>query len=107
MWIENEFDRARLIPIGVDAWRFDFGPKPDFSLIIIWNKEGKVGQIKKVSPGLWHGDELFGDKEPNPAFQPDGSFHPGHKDSISPCATGFASAVCGLTVHCVASRSGE
>lgn len=77
----TDIPQARRIPLGIDAWRFDFGPKPDFSLIIIWNNEGKVGQIKKVSPGLWHGDELFDDKESKPAFRLDGSFLPSHHDS--------------------------
>jgi len=73
---EKDIPRWKRTLRGADAWRYDFGPEPDFSIIIIWNKEGKVGLIRKMIPGFWHGDELLSDKDPKPDFRADGSFYP-------------------------------
>jgi hypothetical protein len=48
------------------AWRYDFGPQPDFSLILTWDDEGMLAKIEKVSPGLWHDNELFDDADGKP-----------------------------------------
>ena len=50
------------------AWRYDFGPQPDFSLILTWDDEGMLAKIEKVSPGLWHDNELFDDADGKPLY---------------------------------------
>jgi hypothetical protein len=55
-----------------NAWRYDFDPPDDFSLLLIWDDEGRVRQINKVTPALWRGDELFSNRMTKPVFRADG-----------------------------------
>ena len=57
----------------VNAWRYDFDLPDDFSLIVIWDDQGRVRRIEKITPALWRGDHLFSDKVPKPVFRVDGS----------------------------------
>ncbi len=50
-------------PPGYDAWRYDWGPQPDLSLLILWNSDGRIGKVVAVRPGLWHGNELFDEEQ--------------------------------------------
>lgn len=54
------------------AWRYDFGPQPDFSLMLLWDDEGMLAKVEKVSPGLWHDNELFDDAEGRPLYSGNG-----------------------------------
>lgn len=61
-----------------DGWRYDIDTTPDYSLLIIWNNEAKVDRIEKVTPALWHGDDLFSDEAAKPMFRPDGDVNAIH-----------------------------
>ena len=59
----------------INAWRYDFSSPADFSLIFIWDDNGLVRRIEKVTPALWQGDKLFSDKMPKPVFWADGGMN--------------------------------
>ncbi len=59
----------------VDAWRYDFASKPDSSILVIWNDEGRVERVERVTPGLWHGDALFTARAAKPVCSADGSLN--------------------------------
>jgi len=65
----------------IDAWRYDFGRPHDYSLLLIWDDEGRVRRIERVTPGLWLGDRLFSDQMPRPIFWADGDLNGIHLDS--------------------------
>jgi hypothetical protein len=57
---QNEQYDPNTIPPGYDAWRYDWGPNPDLTLLIIWNSDkGCIAKAIAIRPGLWHGRELF------------------------------------------------
>ena len=56
----------------VSAWRYDFSSPDDFSLIFIWDDNGLIRRIEKITPALWRGDDLFSAKMPKPVFGADG-----------------------------------
>lgn len=58
-----------------DAWRYDFGIPNDFSLIFIWDDQGRVDRIEKITPSLWRGDDLFSDKVKKPIFRANGNIN--------------------------------
>jgi hypothetical protein len=59
----------------IDAWRYDFDVPDDFSLVLIWDNEGRVERIEKITPALWRGDELFSDKMPKLVFSAAGNLN--------------------------------
>jgi hypothetical protein len=62
----------------VNGWRYDFGGKDDFSVILLWDAEGKVERVERIAPGLWRGDELFSDEAAKPVSSIDGSLNAIH-----------------------------
>ena len=59
----------------IAAWRYDFDVPGDFSLILMWDDQGRLCRIEKVSPALWRGDALFSDKMSRPVFRADGDIN--------------------------------
>lgn len=57
----------------IDAWRYDFDPPDDFSIIISWDENGRARRIERVAPSLWCGDSLFNNDLQKPVFFADGS----------------------------------
>jgi len=60
------------------AWRYDFDSPGEFSLLYIWDAEGQVKRIEKITPALWHGDKLFSDRMKKPAFWANGDMNSIH-----------------------------
>jgi hypothetical protein len=59
----SDTEPKRKFAPGDDAWRYDWGPEPDLTLFIDWDRDGKVAQVIAVRPGLWHGDACSGESE--------------------------------------------